>query len=86
MPLIAPTSRRCKLLYVSKELLDTIDGIPDGCTIEAVTFDFQSDCWILRLQHHSFEEVPDGHMIPTATVTVHKKLFPLIDLPIVKDA
>lgn len=79
--------RRYRILSVSPELLmDALlsprrdggmirvvrmEGLPDGCEIQAVTWDDLSFCFKFRLWHESFDVVPDGHVCPPVSPLFH---------------
>lgn len=58
------------ILYNHSKYLDgrviipIIEGLPENCQVIGVDYDFLIQAFRLVLQHESFEEVPDGEIIP----------------------
>lgn len=87
--------RRYRVLSVTPELLmnalfssrrdgSTIrvirmEGLPDGCEIQAVTWDDLSCCFKFRLWHESFDVVPAGEMCPAIWPLCHAETLPVVE-------
>lgn len=78
------TDRRYKILAVSPELIVEslfsrpigidkaieVSGLPTGCKVEAVCYDYERACFRFRLYHPSFPVVPECGVIPEVDVVV----------------
>jgi hypothetical protein len=47
-------------------------GIPEGCRIQAVVYDFYRDCFCFKLYHPDFPPVNPGEVLPELEVTVRR--------------
>ena len=45
-------------------LVSRTRGVPPGCKVRGVDYDFLSDCFRFLIEHPSFSEVPDGSPAP----------------------
>lgn len=48
----------------------TLDGLPDNCEIDAVSYNDERHAFALRLYHPTFDVVPEAHPIPEVTVNI----------------
>jgi hypothetical protein len=73
-------SRRLKVLPINRRImLEIITGkaraiLPEGATVNDVMYDWESDSFLVKLRHESFEEVKLGHIIPRIYDVVCEKV------------
>ena len=73
-------SRRLKVLPINRRaMLELITGkaraiLPEGATAEDVMYDWESDCFLVKLRHDSFDEIGFGYIIPRMHDVVCEKV------------
>lgn len=59
-------------------IIKKIEGIPEGCKVQAVTYSFDRDSFGFRLYHPSFDEVEPGMEEPHAMPEFHTERMRVI--------
>ena len=64
-------------VFVSGNSLTIVDGIPDGGKVVRAGYDHLTDVIYLIVEHESFDDVPEGNLIPAASFALSTREQPV---------